>query len=319
MKKIFLNGLLAFVLLAACKHGVSKKSMKGDEKVAVKDFIDFFDKLKLPVTFKDSTLTKIPNDSLLISPLVFSQFVSDTVFHEDFKGETPNVYAVGQIKNGKKETYLLFKAAHGKKERLYVAVLDEKDSFKTCYPMLSLKGNPGKESLSIDNKFTFTISSDTKGVDGKIYSVNKVLAYNMGAFMVILTDGLPAGVELPIIDPIDTLPRKGKLAGNYIINNRNFISIRDGSKPNLIRFFIHIEKDKNAVGELKSEAAMITTDSAIYKADGDPCSLALKFKGNELQITESNCGNRHDRGASFEGLYKKQKEPIKPKGKKNHD
>lgn len=303
--------------LAACKHGPEKKSMKGDEQVVVADFIAFFDQLNLPITFKDSLLAKKPNDSLSISSMVFARFISDTVFHTDFNGETPNVYAIGQIKNSKKETYLLFKAAHAKKQRLYVAVMDEKDSFKTCYPMLSLNGSPGKENLSIDNKFTFTNSSDTKGSDGTIYTVNKVLAYNMGAFMVILTDGLPAGVELPIIDPIDTLPRKGQFAGNYVINKRSFISIRDGSKPNLVRFFIHVEKDKNAVGELKSEATMQTSDSAMYKADGDPCGLSFKFSGNVLQIVESNCGNRHDMGASFDGDYKKQKEAVKPKEKNN--
>jgi hypothetical protein len=316
MKRIILNSLLVILMFASCKHGTDKKSMKGDEQVVVADFIAFFDKIDLPVTFKDSLLAKKPNDSAMISQTVFSQFISDTVFHNDFKGETPNIYAVGQFKNGKKETYLLFKGVHNKKQKLYVAVLNEKDSFKTCYPMLSLNGNPGKESLSIDNKFTFTNSSDTKGEDGTIYTVNKVLAYNMGAFMVILTDGLPAGVQLPIIDPIDTLPRKGKFGGNYTINKRNFVSIRDGSKPQQVRFFIHVEKDKNASGELKGEAMMLTSDSAIYKADGDPCGLSIKFNGSSLMVTESNCGNRHDMGCTFDGKFIKQKEITKPKEKK---
>ncbi len=311
MRRIFLNSLLVVFLFVACKHGSGKKSMKGDEQVVVADFIAFFDKLNLPVTFKDSILTKKPNDSAMIAPAVFSQFISDTVFHNDFKGEMPNVYAIGQFKNGKKEIYLLFKAVHGKKQKLYVAVMNEKDSFETCAPMLSLNSNPGKESLSIDNKFTFTNSSDTKGNDGTVYTVNKVLAYNMGAFMVILTDGLPAGVELPIIDPIDTLPRKGKFTGNYAINKRNFISVRDGLKPQQIRFFIHIEKDKNATGELKGEATMLGLDSAVYKADGDPCGLGIKFNGSSVDIIESNCGNRHDMGCSFDGHYIKQKEKKK--------
>lgn len=308
MKKIFVNGLLIAVLFIACKHGIEKKSMKGDVPVVVKDFIDFFDKISLPVTFKDSLLTKKPNDSTMISSTVFSQFISDTVFHADFKGEMPNVYAIGQLKNGKKETYLLLKATHGKKQKLYVAVLNENDSFKTAYPMLSLNGGPGNETLSIDNKFNFTISSDTKGSDGTVYTVNKVLAYNLGTFMVILTDGLPAGVELPIINPIDTLPHKGKFAGNYAIDKRNLISIRDGVKPQQIKFFIHVEKDKKASGELKGEATMLTADSAIYKADGDPCGLSIKFNDGNIDIVESNCGNRHDMGCTFDGRYIKQKE-----------
>lgn len=315
MKRIFVILIIITALFTtACKHANNKKSMKGDEKVELKDFVVFFDDIKLPVAFKDSILAKKPNDSSTISQQVFNQFITDTIFNKDFGKDAPAIYAVGKFRNGKKETYLLIWAIHNKKRKLYAAVMNEKDSFKTMAPMLSLNGSPGKENLSIDSKFTFTNSNDTKGADGTIYTVNKVIAYNnAGVFMVILTDGLPAGVEMPIIDPIDTLPKKGKFAGNYAKNKRNFISVRDGSKPQSVKFFIHIEKElpQHATGEFKGEAIMVSADSAVYKADGDPCGLSIKFEKGHVEIIESNCGNRHDMETSFDGNYTKQKEAVK--------
>jgi len=34
-----------------------------------------------------------------------------------------------------------------------------------------------------------------------------------------------------IINPIDTLPRENTYSGNYVEDERNFISIRDGRTP----------------------------------------------------------------------------------------
>ena len=80
--------------LYSCKSG-GKKSMKGDEKVEAPDFVSFFNDLSLPITLSDSLFIKKPADSSLIESAVFHQFVSDTIFKNEFGKEKPKVFAIG--------------------------------------------------------------------------------------------------------------------------------------------------------------------------------------------------------------------------------
>ncbi|MES2772899.1 MAG: hypothetical protein V4722_01855 [Bacteroidota bacterium] len=318
MKKIALFLLIATITLAACKGG-GKKSMKGDEQVDAADFISFFDDLRLPLLLSDSIFIKKASDSSLIETAVFNQFISDSVFRNEFGKTKPRVYAIGKFNNPEAETYLIFRAAATGKQHVYVAAIDNENKFRAAMPVLSSGGVTGRERLSIDTKLNFTHATDTRASDGSGNTVSQVYAYNnAGLFMVILTDGVPAGTDLPIVDPNDTLPRKSKYAGNYAKDKRNILSIRDAATAQQFRFFIHIEKKEPRFcdGELKGEARMVGTDSATYTSNGDPCSLGFKFSGNSIRITETNCGNRHGMECSFDGTFAKQKTPVKPKEKK---
>jgi len=303
------------ICLAACKGG--KKPLKADDKVDVQDLISFFDETSLPLTLTDTLFKKMPNDSFLIEAAVFSQFINDSIFKPEFGKNIPKVYQIGTFANGKKETYLIFRAVHDKKQHVYAAALDEKKIFKAAMDILPYSGTVGRNKVTIDNKFGFSLWNLMKGSDGANYPVSKVCAYNTaGLFMVILTDGLPPGVDVPIFDPIDTLPKKGKFAGNYEKDKRNFISIRDSKTPQQFMFFVYTEKrSTNSHGELKGEATMIGKDSAFYKGTGDPCAIGFKFGANSIHITEANCGNRHDVDCSFDGSYPKRK-VVTPKVEK---
>jgi len=293
--------------------------MKGDETIEATDFVAFFDDLRLPLTLSDSVFKKKPNDTAQIELAVFKQFISDTIFKKEFGKEQPKLFAVGKFANEKEETYLLVRATTASQQQLYVAVIDKADKFKSAMPLISSKNKAGTESVLVDEKFLFTHATITTSAGGTSSTVSQVYAYNnAGLFMTILTDGLPAGTLLPIIDPIDTLPRKGKYAGNYAIDKRNLLSIRDAANAQVLKFFIHIEKSKNRPcdGELKGEAKMIGTDSAFYIGNGDPCEIGFRFIGNMIRISERNCGNKHGAECNFNGTFTRQKNPAKPVEKK---
>jgi hypothetical protein len=318
MKKIITSILIAAIALSGCKGG-GKKSMKGDEKVEATDFVSFFNDLSLPITLSDSIFIKKPADSSLIETAVFHQFVSDTIFKNEFGKEKTKVFAIGKFSNGEEETYLLLRATAPGKQFVYVAAVDKNNQFMAAMPLLSSSKPKGSETMVIDAKYNFTHSTNTRLSDGSVNTTSEVYAYNnAGLFMVILTDGVPAGTDLPIIDPNDTLSRQSRFAGNYAKDKRNILSIRDAASAQQFKFFIHIEKKDGRFcdGELKGEAKMVGSDSATYTGNGDPCTLSFKFGGGSIRITETNCGNRRGQECSFDGLFRKQKEPAKPKDKK---
>lgn len=318
MKKTFSLLLIAGMALYSCKSG-GKKSMKGDEKVDATDFISFFNDINLPLTLTDSIFIKKPADSTLIESSVFHQFISDTIFKKEFGKDKPKVFAMGKFSNGEEETYLLLRATSSGRQHVYVTAINKDNKFMAAMPLVSSTKPKGSETVIIDPKFNFSHATNTRATDGSVNTMSEVYAYNnAGLFMIILTDGLPAGMDMPIFDPNDTLPRKSKYAGNYAKDKRNMLSIRDGATPQQIKFFIHIEKKEPRFcdGELKGEAKMIGTDSATYTGNGDPCTIGFKLGTGGVRITETSCGNRHGQECSFEGSFSRQKEPANPKEKK---
>jgi len=317
MKKVYLFLVITAITLAACKSG-GKKSMKGDETVDATDFISFFDEMALPLTLSDSVFLKKPGDSTLIESAVYNQFIPDSIF-KTFGKNKLKFHAIGKFRNQEEETYLIFRAVATGKQQVYVAAFNKENKFSAAMPAISMAGKAGTEKISVDKKFTFTHTTYSKAPDGSSGTVNEVYAYNTaGFFMMILTDGVPAGTDLPIIDPNDTLTRKSRYAGNYAKDKRNLLSIRDGVTTQQLRFFIHIEtkQDRFCDGEIKGEAIMIGPDSASYTGNGDPCILGFKFKANSIRITETNCGNHRGLECSFDGTFSRQKVASKPKERK---
>lgn len=296
-------------ILSGCGEAESNgKNKSGNKKVKASDFVSFFPDITLPVTIHDSIFTKKQDNSSVIETTVLYQFVSDSIFKKEFDNEKVKVYAVGKF-SSKNEIYLLIKAVANNKQALYVAALSKQKKFLASLLLLSSKNRIGSEKIAIDNKCTFTYTYNSKASDGSTYPLNTVYVCNSGVFMVILTDAVP-GTDMPISNPIDTLPHKGKFSGNYEKDKRNFISFRDGAVSGALKFFIHIEGKEIPFcnGELQGEARIIDTDSASYTNTGSPCTLGFKFSSNKVHITENNCGNKHGLDCSFNGSFIKQKE-----------
>ena len=137
-------------------------------------------------------------------------------------------------------------------------------------------------------------------------------------FMLIMTDALNDKVT-ELINPIDTLPRKHKLAADYGTGKMNLVSIRDGRKNDRLTFFIHFEKNNGeCTGELKGEAFLKSPTTAEYREGGDPCILKFTFSSTSVSLKEENCGSRRGMQCSFDGSFGRKKwvKPLAPKPEK---
>jgi hypothetical protein len=149
-----------------------------------------------------------------------------------------------------------------------------------------------------------------------MYTRNGWAFNDAGIFMVVINDSnedLKKRNE--IINPIDTLPIKNKLSGDYVRDKKNFISIRDGKDPNNYLFFIYFEKNGgNCVGELKGDLQLRDKTNAQYKESGDPCVIDFRFEGSRLVVKEQgSCGNHRGIKCFFDDSYTKKNPPKKRK------
>lgn len=319
MKKYF-TIIIAIIVLVGC--GTRKKNLSGEDPVDIHDFIAFFQELSLPYSIADTQISRKLPDSLLISAKVLAQFVPDSMYSGDYKkNEQPKFYAMGKIVNKGNETYLLIKAATLSKQMAYVLCYDKENQFKAVMPLVN--NNPARRTSlngSIDKNFIITSNQRYRGVKGEEYYKLNAYVYNSaGLFNLIKIESNELVVPKEVYNPIDTFTRKHKLSGDYTQDKRNFVSVRDGQNGKKIRFFIHIEKGKDCVGELKGEAVMVKPTVAQYKQAGGNCVLRLTFDKNKVSVfEEKGCGNFRGIQCAFEGTFTKKKEPVKTKiaGKK---
>lgn len=317
MKKYLFWLPVCLLLFSACKN--KKVSLTDGEEVKVTDFIEFFPEATLPFRIADTTLLQKTTDSLLIGNTIFHKFIPDSVLTMDFgKSTKPKLYAMGRAKEKGKETYLFFKAVLASKRVGYLACFNEDDQFLRAMPLVRTGGNYTSSYGVLDKKFQITTYHETRHRDDLTFKRN-VYFYNntTSEFTLILTEPNEEIIQ-NVINPIDTLAAKHKLAGEYVKDKRNFISIRDGKNASEILFFVHFEKNNgDCKGELKGTARLISAKTAQYQESGNPCALEFTFSSNRVVMKETGgCGSWRDIKCFFEGSYpkKKQAKSSKPKG-----
>ncbi|MCX6317799.1 MAG: hypothetical protein NTW29_10935 [Bacteroidetes bacterium] len=321
VSKYLLSGLLALCLLAACKQK-KKPSLSGEDPVEVSDFIRFFEPVKLPFVYADTSLAKKEKDSLLISYKVFTQFVPDTLLAKVFgKGVKPKIYSLGKTEVPKGESYLFVKTVAGDKRAVFIVAFDSKEKYINGVAVLRPdKLNTTSQSVSLDKRFTITKTVQRRNTDGSQSEGKDVYILNADSrnFMLIMTDALDEKVT-ELINPIDTLPRKNKLSADYGPGKMTLVSIRDGRKPDRLSFFIHFEKNNGeCTGELKGEAMIKSPNTAEYRENGDPCILQFNFSSASVTLKETNCGSRRGLNCTFDGNFGRRKwvKPAAPKTEK---
>ena len=106
------------------------------------------------------------------------------------------------------------------------------------------------------------------------------------------------------------------LVGDYRIDKKNLVSVRDGRYPNQLLVYIHTEnKAGDCKGELRGEFVMTSSTTAVYRQGGDPCVLNLTFKGNSVSIEEEKgCGNYRGLDCPLTGTFTMRK-PASAKSK----
>jgi hypothetical protein len=302
------------VLMAGCKQ--KKVSLAGDDPVKIGDFIEFFAPLQLPFHTDDAALHKKPNDSLLISYKVFTQFIPDSLVVSVFgKSVKPRIYAMGKASEPKKEYYLFVKMISDEKKAVFVLCFDNKEKYLAGMPvLLPDKYANTTQVAGIDRRFSIFKTVQRKNADGSVSEGKDVYIFDEAAknFMLILTD--PLEEKIPeLVNPIDSLPGKNKFSADYVLNKQNMVSIRDGRKPGRLMFFIHFEKNKGeCIGELKGETVFTTANTAEYHATGNLCALRFRFTSTSVTISEINpCGTYRGLHCLFEGTYPRKKNPVK--------
>ncbi len=296
--------------LVCCKS--KKVSLSGNEKVSTEDFMESFVTVKTPFQISDTIFDKEESDSGLISYNVLTQFVSDTVITKHYpKGIEPDLYPVAKIVTEKKEKYLFCKSLTETKEILYLLCFDKSDKFIASKVLFAYDENINSFA-TVDNKYTITIMHQHKSPEGEmLYKKDAYVLNDAGGFTQILTESNDAAAKtVSIINPIDTLPRKHKFSGDYVIDKKNFISIRDGKTASAFLFFVHFEKDGGTCnGELKGEARFKSPTTAQFQGNADPCAINFSFKENSIAMKEiEGCGNYRDIKCFFEGTFVKKKE-----------
>jgi nucleoside diphosphate kinase len=313
MKKWMLIVLFSLLLLPACKG--KKKHITDEEGITPADFIEFFDDVKPPFVVADSSFEKKKKDTVSISYKTFTSLVPDTLLHPVFsKNAKPRIYPLGKIAQKNNDTYLLLKAISPSQKAAYVLVFNKDKKFVAGKLLLVLDNNPATEQSAVmDNRYSITTNRQYKAPDGRMMYKKAAYAYisSAEAFALILTETNEVETKKELINPIDTLARKNKLAGDYLQNRLNLVSVRDSKRPNGILFFVHFEKDGGACkGELKGEAKIVSPGKFVYRQPGDQCELTFNFSGNTVTIKEEGCGSHRDIKCFFEGSFTR-KPPAK--------
>ncbi len=316
------NSLYLFIVciclfFSYCK---SKKAKFGEgDKVKIKDLIEFYEEKKLPIEITDSIFFRKNTDT--INYKIFTQFVPDSVLTGVFHKTKPLFLPLGKVTVKDGETYLFTKATTTSKKAVYITVFDQKQNFVTAMPLIVADNDKTTSSIaSMDSKYALTtINRQTRSNAEAAYEKNVYVYNTAGVFTLILTES--AGVDKKpdeVINPIDTLPAKNKLAGDYIQNKRNFISFRDGRGPSKMLFFVHFEKESgDCKGELKGEAKIISEKLIRYSEVGSPCVIDFTFYGKTVTMKEvGGCGSYRNIKCFFEGTYTKKVPAKKVKTKK---
>jgi hypothetical protein len=308
----YLVCLFALSLFFAECGNKKKPSLSGTDPVAISDFIESFELVKPPYPVADTSFKKKENDSLLIANKIFAQFVPDSVLTKVFgKNAKPKIY-MGKRVAIESETYLFVKAIATDKKAALVLCFDKKNNFKAWLPLLVLDANPATTQVSgLDRKLSFYKNVSMKEADGSTAEGKQVYIYNddAGQFLLIMEDPLDDRVK-DVINPIDTLQRKNKFSADYVKDKMNIVSIRDDSKTGRLNFFIHFEKNNGeCIGELKGIASLTSANTAVYKQQGDGCSLQFNFSSSSVSLKELEpCGAHRGVKCSFEGSYPRKKE-----------
>ena len=303
-------GFIFFFLFAVSCGNKGADDETPGEPQKVSDFIRIYPEIQLPFSMADSTLSRKEKDSSAIAQAVFVKFVPDSVLGRLYaKTAKVKIFPLGRVDAGS-ETYLFTKTISATKPGLLILAYDKKDEFTGAVSFAKPVISSHSQTITMDRKFAITRSILRRNTDGSLSEGKDVFVLNAAAkdFTLIMTEALD-DKNTELINPIDTLSRRHKWAGDYSNGKMNLISIRDGRKDDRLSFYIHFEKNNGeCTGELKGEAILLNPTTAEYQLDGDPCILKFVFTKNAITLKEvEGCGSRRGLQCTFDGNYPRKK------------
>ena len=311
---------LMMSLLWACSNGVPEEDEESSG-FKYQAFAESFREATLPFQLSDTLFLK-NKDTAAIRNTTFRSLIPDSVSSKIF-GEKAKISYIPlwKIEFPKAERYFIVKAVAGQKKAALLLIFNEDDSFGAAFPFLVPDADAGTFQISGIDKAYSVFKTVVKRRSNNVSAEGKdVYVYNKDAagFTLIMTDPLD-DKSLELINPIDTLAKKHKLAGDYTKDKRNIVSIRDGRNDSLLTVFIHIDNGKDCSGEIKGEAQLTSPTTAVYRQAGDPCILQLTFAKSSVRLTElEGCGSRRGLECAFDGSFPRKKaEKAKASSKKS--
>jgi hypothetical protein len=304
MNKLVL-ALLAICLLGACKS--KHKKVAGDE-FTFEDFRDLFTTAKLPYKLTLDSLKVEQDDSVAIAPELVKQFLSDTLAKADFPAGTAVAYFPLAYMEGEKINYFVIKAASKTADMAYLCVTDKKGHYLNRLQVAKRVDNGNSTKyFSVDNKQAVKITEE-KQLSGSL-TATKEEFYGIaadGKSTLIMTNSSGEAAAGQIFNPIDTLPRKHKLSGDYEAGELSIVSIRDGNDAKSFLFFISFSKETGCKGELSGTGHFTGANKGEYKDKETDCGIAFQFAAGRLTIKEiGGCGAYRGVRCFFEGNFKK--------------
>ena len=309
--------LVLTILVLACNS--KKQTEEDDDSFSYSRFSESFKEASLPYVLSDTALQN-NKDTVTLKGKAFSSLIPDSVTKKIFgKGAKVKYVPLRKIEVPKAERYFVVKATSGRARAALLLTFNEKDEFGAVFPLLVPDKDPATFQVSsIDKAYSISRAVTLRKANSVAAEGKDVYVYNKDArdFTLIMTYLLDEK-SVDLVYPIDTLSKHHKLAGDYVKNKRNIVSVRDGRRPNLLTVFVHIENDQDCSGEIKGDAEITSPTTAVYRQPGDPCVLQLNFSSSSVKLTElEGCGSRRGLGCSFEGSFPKKK-PSKSKNVKS--
>jgi hypothetical protein len=314
MKALLLLATVACTLFYSCG---SKEKEKGSVQTLVdNEFTEQFSELKLSIIVADTTLDKLVSKEKTLK-LFAKKYFPDSLIQTYFdRSEKVTFFPIGKAQNEDQEIYIVIKATSGTKRAAFLLVYDNqlvyKDGILICKTDADSKTT---YSSIIDKTFDITIRKSETVIGGDPILTETFLAYNtVGKLGKVVTNDSEDDIDLT--NPIDTLPQTKKFTGDYYIDKKNFISLRDSKDSGELVFFYHFEKEKNDCnGEIKDQILFTGPNTAAYMHDGEPCVMNLQFTGTQLILKEDHgCGNKRPLDCTLDGNFtKKASKPKDPK------
>ncbi|MEI6946099.1 hypothetical protein V9K67_02780 [Paraflavisolibacter sp. H34] len=256
-----------------------------------------------------------------IRGMAFSEMIPDSLSSEIFgKGGKVKYMPLAKVEGPDGGSFYIVKGENRRRKAAILVSLDQQQQFGAAFPFLVPDADASTtQAGTIDKTYSISRTVWRQQEDDKLEGKD-VYAYNSKAkqFTLIMTDLLD-DKDLELINPIDTLARSHKLAGDYVRDKKNIISVRDGRKPNLLTVFVHTEKGKTGcTGELKGDAQITSPTTALYRQAGDPCVLQFTFTASAVILKElEGCGARRGLECPFDGSFPRKKEGKETDEKKS--
>jgi hypothetical protein len=313
--------LLLLLGFAACKDDDKKKetTTKADAQSGG-GLASFFKEGSLPYQLSDTALLR-NNDTASLPASLVAPLVADSLKKNFFDGENVRYTPLARFTQKGKDVYYVVKASGGGKKAALLLVFDKEKNFGASYPFLLPDANPNTSQTAVmDKNFTVTKTTTLRNGSEIAGEGKEVVAYDAGtkSFSLIMMDALNDNPAV-LVNPIDTFPKKNKLAGDYFLNKKNLIAVRDGRYPNQLLVYIHTENETgDCIGQLKGEFILTTSTTAAYRQGGDPCVLNLTFNGNTVSMAEERgCGNYRGLDCPLTGSFTRKKtQSAKPASSK---